>query len=122
VTRSARQPSDAAEIGVLTLPRSTLAIGVSAAREALLVEVIGELDLASAPRLASCLSDLRGRAATVEVDLAGVTFIDLSGLRVLLDAQRDAHLHGMRLRIVAPGWACARLLALTQTAQRMLPD
>ena len=119
VTRSARQPSDGAEIGVLSLTRPTLAIGVQAAGDTLLVQVIGELDLASAPRLASCLRDLQGRGATVDIDLAGVTFIDLSGLRVLLDAQRDAYLHCAQVRIIAPGRAYARLLALTQTTHRM---
>ena len=123
--RSARQPSNGAEIGVLTLhagdqdssdARPTLAIGIRAEGDTLLVQVVGELDLASAPRLASCLRDLRDRAATVAVDLAGVTFIDLSGLRVLLDAQRAAHIDGGQLRIAAPGRSYARLL---QTTHRM---
>lgn len=107
---------------MLSLARPTLAIGVRAAGDTLLVQVFGELDLAGAPRLASCLDDLRGRVATVEIDLAGVTFIDLSGLRVLRDAQREARLHGGQLRIVAPGRAYARLLELTQTTQRILAD
>ena len=118
---SARQPSDAAEIRVLSLRagdqgqfrRATDArIGVRAEGNTLLVEVVGELDLASAPRLASCLRDLRGRAATVAVDLAGVTFIDLE-LVLLGAARRSARraLYGEPAGIAAPGRAYARLLS-----------
>jgi anti-sigma B factor antagonist len=127
VTRIARQPPDGTDRGVLTLhadqatsdARAPLGIGVRAAGDTLCVEVVGELDLATAPRLASCLRDLRGRAATVAVDLAGVTFIDLSGLRVLLDAQLDTPNQDGHVRIAEPGRAYGRLLALTQTTHRL---
>jgi anti-anti-sigma factor len=94
--------------------RAALAIAVHAAGDTLLVQLVGELDLATVPRLASCLRDLRGRAATVAVDLAGVSFIDLGGLRALFEAQLDAHVDGGELRIATPGPAYARLLAVTQ--------
>jgi anti-anti-sigma factor len=128
VTRIAQQPPDGVELGVLSLhaadpaapePRPRLAIGISAAGDTLLVHVVGELDLATAPRLASCLRDLRGRAARVAVDLAGVKFIDLSGFRVLLDAQRDAESDGGQVRVAAPGRAYSRLLALIHSVDRM---
>jgi len=53
------------------------------------IAVSGELDLATAPQLREALA----RALTdvdheVIVDMSGVTFIDSTALRVLLDAQR----------------------------------
>jgi anti-anti-sigma factor len=68
----------------------------------------GELDLAAAPRAAAALAapDIR------TVDLSAVTFIDAAGLRVLLDAHRDAaRSHGLRLR--APSRSVLRVLDLT---------
>jgi anti-anti-sigma regulatory factor len=44
-----------------------------------------------------------------------VTFIDLAGLRVLIDARSLARAHGKQLRIATPGAACTRLLELTAT-------
>ena len=51
-----------------------------------LVEVAGEVDLATAAELAGLLSAVGGQ---VTLDLTRVTFVDLSGLAVLAGAQRD---------------------------------
>lgn len=52
--------------------------------------VTGELDVATAPAFAAALSDALGAGGTVELDLAGVSFMDSKGLGVLVDAQRTA--------------------------------
>ena len=54
------------------------------------LKLIGELDLATAPRLADRLHQLREENRTVVVDLSGVEFMDSSGLHVFLDAVADA--------------------------------
>jgi anti-sigma B factor antagonist len=48
------------------------------------VAVSGDLDLGSAPALESALADLAPFARPVVIDLAGVEFIDSSGMRALL--------------------------------------
>jgi STAS domain len=57
--------------------------------EEAVIRLSGELDRVTAPALASCLSELlRGepRCATLVVDLAETTFLDVGGLNLLLDA------------------------------------
>jgi anti-anti-sigma factor len=58
----------------------------------------GELDLASVAELQAELDALTGQnAANVIVDLRGVTFVDSTGLRVLLRARQAALSRNRRL-------------------------
>ena len=54
------------------------------------LKLTGELDVATAPRLADRLHQLREENRTVVVDLPGVEFMDSSGLHALFDAVADA--------------------------------
>jgi len=60
------------------------------------VKLRGDLDMATAPELRACLSESSGN---VEVDCAGLDFIDSSGLGVFVDAHRALEARGMRLVI-----------------------
>lgn len=62
----------------------------------------GELDLATAPELEGWLEDLRRECADVVLDLSEVTFMDSSGLRVLLQARHEARRTQTGLRIANP--------------------
>jgi anti-sigma B factor antagonist len=64
--------------------------------ESLLVKVVGELDLATAPELDACLRPVRGDVA---IDCSGLDFIDSSGIRSLVEAHRAAEARGDRLTI-----------------------
>jgi anti-sigma B factor antagonist len=60
----------------------------------------GELDIASAPVLDASLADVEGNGtSTVVLDLAGVRFIDSTGLRSLLNARQRAETAGRTLRL-----------------------
>jgi anti-sigma B factor antagonist len=73
----------------------------------------GELDLATAPDLERALTFAeRRRPEVVVVDLRGLTFMDLTGVRVLLDAQRRASEHGYRVAIVRGRGAVQRIVEL----------
>jgi anti-sigma B factor antagonist len=63
----------------------------------------GELDLGTAPQLEQALADANG---DVLLDLSGLTFMDSTGVRVLLEAAE--HRAG-RLRIVPPPNGDARV-------------
>jgi anti-anti-sigma factor len=77
------------------------------------VAVTGELDLATAPELEVALAGAHG---DVTVDLNATTFVDPSGLRVLLAASATrGEMRVLRRR----GGAVARLLALTDTEGRL---
>jgi anti-sigma B factor antagonist len=78
--------------------------------------VAGEIDIATAGDLqaflARCLCAARGSCGLV-VDLSAVTFIDASGLRVLLLLRSLAADLAVRFRIAAPAPCVDRLLAIT---------
>ena len=58
------------------------------------VQVAGELDLASAPTLADMLRDLEPPCDRVILDLSRLTFIDSTGLRLAIAEHRRAELDG----------------------------
>jgi anti-anti-sigma factor len=63
------------------------------------IQVSGELDLAALPDLEAAYSGLAVHDhETVVLDLAGVTFIDSSGIHGLINAYE---IHSERLRIIA---------------------
>jgi anti-sigma B factor antagonist len=59
------------------------------------IAVAGEIDLASAPDLTSCLSEHPDR--DVVLDLSEVTFLDSSGISALVHAQQTLHASGHTL-------------------------
>ncbi|MEU6371036.1 STAS domain-containing protein [Streptomyces sp. NPDC046931] len=75
------------------------------------VEVSGEIDLATAGSLAEHLEAATGRPAPdVLVDLRPVVFFDCSGLRALCRAETRARERGGRLRLVSDRPRLHRLL------------
>ncbi len=74
----------------------------------------GEIDVASAPEFHASLYDLIGQHAdTIVVDLSGVSFIDSTGLGVLVGAETQAREEGKALRLVVTQPQILRLLELT---------
>jgi anti-anti-sigma factor len=73
---------------------------------------IGEIDLSSSQALiAECERALRLPIAALELDLSGVTFMDSTGIRCLVDCRRRCSILGVRLE-VDPGPAADRALTL----------
>lgn len=66
----------------------------------------GEIDLHVSPRLESALNSMiKKRPDRVIVDMSGVTFIDSSGLAVLIRALQDVQNYGGKLSLsgLSPG-------------------
>ncbi len=79
----------------------------------------GEVDLATSVPLADTLAShlLAAEPGTcVVVDLAAVTFIDVRGLRVLLEATATARSRGVVLAIIECPPCLSRLMKLTDAA------
>jgi anti-anti-sigma factor len=76
-----------------------------------LITVRGELDLATAPALERVLAAQTRHKRPLVLDLRGLSFIDASGLGVLLRADADARHHHTGLNLI-PGNAVTRLLEL----------
>jgi stage II sporulation protein AA (anti-sigma F factor antagonist) len=76
-----------------------------------LLEVFGELDLATAPRMCRALDAARiHRVKRLVIDLTGVDFCDSTGLRALLGASTELRVSGGRLAVAClPEGPVARL-------------
>jgi anti-anti-sigma factor len=77
--------------------------------------VRGEVDLVTAPQLRDEVSRHLAAAKSLWLDLDGVTFMDSSGLHVLISSQRRATLVGNVLVIARLSPAVDRLLQVTGT-------
>jgi anti-sigma B factor antagonist len=76
--------------------------------------VTGEIDLSAAGRFAQALTTaVTDGSGTALVDLSAVTFIDSSGVRELLAANRQAEAEGGELRLANPSAACRRVLEIS---------
>lgn len=86
-----------------------------------LIEVSGELDLASSPGLEHELEEgLASRAQLVIVDLRSLEFMDSTGLSVLVRAHQRATKAGQRFGVVRGPQQVQRLLSLTGVADRLM--
>lgn len=97
----------------------TLRIAQRAVGVAEIIELGGELDLASAPVVAGRVDALRrdGRRARVVVDLSELEFCDSTGLRALIGAAAEIRAAGGRLVVSVGEGNVARLLAITGAAE-----
>ncbi|MBI2704790.1 MAG: STAS domain-containing protein [Actinobacteria bacterium] len=78
------------------------------------VMVSGEIDVVNSPGLGTELSErARASAGALVVDLSEVTFMDSSGLRVLLEADEACRARQHSLVIRNPSPAVRRLLEIT---------
>jgi anti-sigma B factor antagonist len=94
---------------------STLRLAVVDVPPECLVAVAGELDLASAPALGDTLRRLDPGCEMVTLDLRALTFMDVAGLRAVVDARNMARETGRRLQTLPPRGEGARVLELTGT-------
>lgn len=74
--------------------------------------VHGELDIATVPELVRLLERLRRHGHDVTVDLAAVTFMDSTGLTMLMDAHLEAERDGWNFAVRRPSPAVRRVFAL----------
>jgi len=78
---------------------------------AVIVRLTGELDLAGAPSLRDCLVALV--ADDIVIDMTGLTFLDCSGISVLVEAHKRAVQHGRTVVLRRPQGIVARVLDLS---------
>lgn len=90
------------------------------AGEEVRLEAIGELDLAASPQLDEQVSDLLGAGfRQLVIDLRRLTFIDLSGVRLLLKLADEAREDAWRLSLLRPGGQVRQILTLTGVLDRL---
>jgi anti-sigma B factor antagonist len=80
----------------------------------------GEIDAHTAPTLASAMVDLP--SGIVRLDMADVSFMDSSGLRVLMEATARARDGGGDLVVVRPSAAVSRLVEISGLGEQLHLD
>jgi anti-sigma B factor antagonist len=83
------------------------------------VAVAGEIDLSTADQLDGAIREAEeSETSRIVVDLSAMSFIDSTGLSVLLEAIKRTRMDGNRLSFVPSNHeAVTRLLALTDTTE-----
>jgi anti-anti-sigma factor len=100
--------------------QSNFSVEVHDGRQAVVIGVSGELDLASSPALEHELErGAASKAQVVIVDLRGLEFMDSTGLSVLVRAHQRATENGQRFGVVKGPQQVQRLLSLTGVAERL---
>ena len=78
-----------------------------------LLEVEGELDIATAPRMIAALNESFARLdRPLIVDLSSVDFMDSTGLALLMNAHRRVKRRGQGFAIVCPGGPISRVFEI----------
>jgi anti-anti-sigma factor len=91
-------------------------------RDRVVVRAVGEVDMATVDVLGKPLDELRANGFTqIEIDLREVTFMDSTGLRLLVSWRRRALTEGFDLQIVLdPDGPVARVVELTGLQEVLL--
>ncbi len=96
---------------------TAFSVAVHPNRDHVVVAPAGDLDLATAGQVEHQLAELRDAGFTdIVLDLRALTFMDSSGLNLLLCAHRSAQADGHRFRLIEGFESARRLFELTGTA------
>lgn len=97
-------------------------IAEAAENARLLLSITGELDLNTAPELARRVDEgLRREIVKVTLDLSDLTFMDSSGLRLLIEFNQRAGRDSWELGLIAPKHESASAVLRLTGADAALP-
>jgi len=82
-----------------------------------ILQLVGELDISTAPGLREQLMQLLIMDGDIVVDLSGLTFMDSSGISALIVAHKRARDQGRKMTLRRPAGAVAKVLAVSGTDQ-----
>ncbi len=84
------------------------------------IRLAGELDVATAPRVEEELKQAEASdAATMVLDLSGLTFMDSTGVRLVLSAHARSRQDSDRLQLVRGSHAVHRVFELSGVADTL---
>jgi anti-anti-sigma factor len=83
------------------------------------VAAVGELDIATVEMLDKAVRDIEDTGQMIVLDLSGLSFIDSTGLRLVIDLNERYGGETDRLRIIAGSPAVERLLDIAGLRDRL---
>ena len=99
---------------------STFQLQSSPVGDALVIAVVGEIDMTSAPELGKAIDLVPDQMRRVVVDLCAVTFLDSSGLNALVRGKRALDRKGIAFHVVAPAdGVVRRVFEITQLTESL---
>jgi anti-sigma B factor antagonist len=97
-----------------------LRIDLRVENDRVVVKLEGELDMANAPLLQSAIESEQLTAAKIVVlDLQGLTFLDSTGLRVVLSAREQCWRRGQEFAVTPGSQQVQRLLSVTGVGEHL---
>ncbi|MFG2265742.1 STAS domain-containing protein [Streptomyces sp. NPDC048720] len=93
----------------------SFAVHVSNQRNRIMISVAGELDFDTCPRITEVTDDVSLGDRTLCLDMAGVSFMDASGLTLLQSLNRNTEAQGGTLELSGLQEQPRRILELTAT-------
>jgi anti-anti-sigma factor len=97
-----------------------LRIDVREESDRIVVTLAGELDMANAPLLQDAIESAELVAAkTVVLDLQGLTFLDSTGLRIILAAREQCWRRGQEFAVTPGSQQVQRLLSVTGVGEHL---
>jgi anti-sigma B factor antagonist len=90
------------------------------ARASAVVEVAGELDLATVDMVRTALALLVERRRAITLDLRRLTFIDSTGLRLILEIDAMARQDGFNFAVVRGPHAVQRIFAISGVEEHIV--
>ena len=97
-----------------------LRIDVREESDRIVVTLAGELDMANAPLLQDAIESAELAAAkTVVLDLQGLTFLDSTGLRIILAAREQCWRRGQEFAVTPGSQQVQRLLSVTGVGEHL---
>lgn len=98
---------------------SLLTVVVSRRGHVVSVAASGEMDMSNVEDLRAVLAAHRAPGAAIVLDLSGLTFMDSTGVGLLLDADATARADGHSLELSAPSTAVVRVLEIAGVLDRL---
>ena len=122
--RTACTPStdgvDRSRIARMSDAEPQLRIDVRREPDRVILALDGELDMANASHLQDALAQAhQSTAAMIVLDLKELSFIDSTGLRVLLAARKEAQERGQEFAVTPGSQQVQRLLAVTRVSDHL---
>jgi len=104
----------------VTERKEPLRVDVSGTGDEVVLVLAGELDPHTAPTLRAHIDrEVDDGTSTLVLDVAGLLFIDSSGLRVIISAHKEMADRGGRLVLRSPSGNPQRLLEITGLADHV---